>query len=219
MRAQVEGDHAAWLELVQGTGKLTGPHTLEVTSAEGGGTRSITFASAILAAGSRVARIPGIPYDDPRVWDSTAALELREIPQRLLVIGGGIIGLELATVYDALGSKVTVVELLDRLMTGTDADLVKVLERRIKRRYEAILLGTKVEKVEAGADGLTVNFAGGGKSGAKEKGPGPERFDAILVAVGRRPNGDSIGAVSLCYGDERLTISSTMSSVAPTASA
>ena len=125
------------VEVVQGTGKLTGPRELAVEGE--GGARKITFESAILAAGSRVSRIPGIPYDDPRVWDSTAALELREIPERLLVIGGGIIGLELATVYDALGAKVTVVELLDRLMTGTDADLVKVLERRIRRRYEAIL--------------------------------------------------------------------------------
>jgi dihydrolipoamide dehydrogenase len=118
-------------------------------------------------------------------------LELREIPGRLLVIGGGIIGLELATVYDALGSKVTVVELLDRLMTGCDADLVKPLERRIGRRYEAILLGTKVESVAAGDGGLTVAF-GAPKSGKASPKPAP--FDAILVAVGRRANGDAIGA-------------------------
>ena len=179
------------VEVVVGTGKLTGPHTIAVEPSEGGGARSITFESAILAAGSRVSRIPGIPYDDLRVWDSTGALELREIPKRLLVIGGGIIGLELATVYDALGAKVTVVELLDRLMTGTDVDLVKVLERRIRRRYEAILLATKVEKVEAGEGGLTVTFRG---SSPKDKDPRQETFDAILVAVGRRPNGDSIGA-------------------------
>ena len=177
------------VEVVVGTGKLTGPHTLAVEGE--GGSRSITFESAILAAGSRIARIPGIPDDDPRVWDSTAALELRRIPERLLVIGGGIIGLELATVYDALGAKVTVVELLDRLMTGTDADLVKVLERRIRRRYEGIFTGTKVETVEAGDDGLTVTLRG---SAPKDKEPRQERFDAILVAVGRRPNGDSIGA-------------------------
>ena len=175
--------------VVQGTGTLTGPHALAVEGEAGA--REITFESAILAAGSRASRIPGIPYDDPRVWDSTAALELREIPQRLLVIGGGIIGLELATVYDALGSKVTVVELLDRLMTGCDADLVKPLERRIGRRYEAILLGTKVESVTAAGDGLTVTF-GAPKSG--KAAPKAAPFDAILVAVGRRPNGDSIGA-------------------------
>jgi dihydrolipoamide dehydrogenase len=175
------------VEVVQGTGRLTGPNTLAVEGE--GGAREITFESAILAAGSRASRIPGIPYDDPRVWDSTAALELRSIPKRLLVIGGGIIGLELATVYDALGSEVTVVELLDRLMTGCDADLVKPLERRIRKRYQAILLGTKVEKVEAGPDGLVVTFGGAGG-----KPPAPERFDAILVAVGRRPNGDAIGA-------------------------
>ena len=176
------------VEVVQGTGKLTGPRELAV---EGdGGARKITFESAILAAGSRVSRIPGIPYDDPRVWDSTAALELREIPERLLVIGGGIIGLELATVYDALGAKVTVVELLDRLMTGTDADLVKVLERHVRRRYEAILVGTKVEKVEAGADGLTATLRG---SASKDKEPLPERFDILVAGIGRRPSGDSIG--------------------------
>jgi dihydrolipoamide dehydrogenase len=175
--------------VVRGSGKLTGPHALAVEGEAGA--REITFESAILAAGSRASRIPGIPYDDPRVWDSTKALELREIPERLLVIGGGIIGLELATVYDALGSKVTVVELLDRLMTGCDADLVKPLERRIRRRYESILLGTKVESVTAGDDGLTVTFSTPKSSKAPPK---PDPFDAILVAVGRRANGDAIGA-------------------------
>jgi dihydrolipoamide dehydrogenase len=177
------------VEVVQGTGQLAGPNELAVQSERG--SRTITFEQAILAAGSRISRIPGIPYDDPRVWDSTSALELREVPKRLLVIGGGIIGLELATVYDALGAKVTVVELLDRLMTGTDADLVKVLERRIRRRYEDILLGTRVEKVEATPGGLAVTMRG---STPKEEEPRRETFDAILVAVGRRPNGDSIGA-------------------------
>jgi dihydrolipoamide dehydrogenase len=187
------------VEVVVGTGKLTGPHTLSVEGE--GGSRSISFESAILAAGSRIARIPGVPYDDPRVWDSTSALELRQIPERLLVIGGGIIGLELATVYDALGARVTVVELLDRLMSGTDADLVKVLERRIRRRYEGVFTGTKVEKVEAGGDGLTVTLRGAspphpnrGSATPKDEEPRQERFDAILVAVGRRPNGDSLGA-------------------------
>ena len=119
--------------------------------------------------------------------DSTGALELDDIPERLLVIGGGIIGLEMATVYDALGSKVTVVELLDSLIAGCDKDLVKPLQKRIEKRYEAIRLGTKVAGVEALDDGLKVSFEGDGA-------PEPETFDRILLAVGRRPNGGELGA-------------------------
>ncbi len=131
--------------------------------------------------------LPGMPEDDPRLMDSTGALELADIPARLLVIGGGIIGLEMATVYDALGSKVTVVELLDSLIAGCDTDLVKPLQKRIEKRYEAIRLGTKVARVEALDDGLRVTFEG-------DRAPEPETFDRILLAVGRRPNGAKLGA-------------------------
>jgi len=164
------------VEVVQGTGRFTGPHTLEVDG------ETYEFAHAVIAAGSQAAELPGLP-DDPRIVDSTGALELRAIPERLLVIGGGIIGLELATVFDALGSRVTVVEMLDQLMTGADPDVVKPLQRRIADRYEAIHLGTRVEQVRATEEGLVATFAGA-----------EETFDGILVAVGRRPNGNAIGA-------------------------
>ncbi len=164
------------VEVVQGTGRFTGPHTLDVDG------ETYEFAHAVIAAGSQAAMLPGLP-DDPRIVDSTGALELGGIPERLLVIGGGIIGLELATVFDALGSKVTVVEMLDQLMTGADPDVVKPLQRRIKGRYEAIHLGTKVEEIRATDEGLVATFGGG-----------EETFDRILVAVGRRPNGKAIGA-------------------------
>src|SRR5439155_16851562 len=142
----------------------------------------ITFDNAIVAAGSTAAMLPGLP-DDPRIVDSTGALELPEIPERLLVIGGGMIGLEMAAVYDALGSKVTVVELLDQLLPGVDKDLVKPLHKRIEARYEAIHLQTKVEKVEAADDGLRATLSNGET----------QAFDGVLVAVGRRPNGNDIG--------------------------
>jgi dihydrolipoamide dehydrogenase len=164
------------VEVVQGTGRFTGPHTLDVDGEQ------YAFEHCIIAAGSQAAALPGLP-DDPRIVDSTGALELREIPERLLVIGGGIIGLELATVFDALGSRVTVVEMLDQLMTGADPDVVKPLQRRIADRYEAIHLGTRVEQVRATDEGLVAAFGGS-----------EETFDGILVAVGRRPNGNAIGA-------------------------
>jgi dihydrolipoamide dehydrogenase len=134
-----------------------------------------------------VVELPGIPYGDPRVLDSTRALELAAVPPRLLVIGGGIIGLEMATLFCALGSRITVVELMAGLIPGCDRDLVRPLQKRIEPLYEAIHLETRVERVEAQADGLVAVFAG-------EKAPEPQRFDAVLVAVGRRPNGDRIGA-------------------------
>jgi dihydrolipoamide dehydrogenase len=170
------------VRVVRGEARFTGPHALEVAGEDG--TTTISFDHAIVAAGSRAIRLPGVPHDDPRVMDSTDALDLEDIPERLLVIGGGIIGLEMATVYDALGSRVTVVELLDQLIPGCDPDLVKPLHRRIAGRYEAIHLNTKVEAVEARDDGLHVTFSGDVEDAV---------FDRVLVAVGRAPNGAGIG--------------------------
>ena len=133
--------------MLKGTGKFESPHI--VAGEDEDGKRRVSFDQCIIAAGSSVARIPGLPYDDPRLIDSTGALALADIPKRMLVIGGGIIGLEMACVYDALGAKVTVVELLDGLIPGADRDLVRPLESRIEKRYEAILLNTKVAKLEA----------------------------------------------------------------------
>jgi dihydrolipoamide dehydrogenase len=172
--------------VVAGTGRFTAPNQVAVN---GGDTAPVTvsFDQAIIAAGSEPVTLPFIPHGDPRVIDSTGALELGGVPQRLLVIGGGIIGLEMATVYHALGAKVTIVELMDQIIPGADKDIVTPLMKRIEKRYAAIHLRTKVTKVEAGADGLTAYFEG-------PKAPASERFDHILVAVGRRPNGRSIGA-------------------------
>ena len=172
------------VQVVTGTGAFVGPQRLEVATEDG--PVAIAFERAIVAAGSRALRLPGLP-DDPRVLDSTSALALDTIPQRLLVIGGGIIGLELATVYAALGSAVTIVEALDRLMPGPDPDLVRPLQRRLAPRLAGIHLRTKVTAVEARADGLLAAFEG-------EKAPPQALFDRVLVAVGRRPNGDRIGA-------------------------
>ena len=174
------------VEVVQGAGRFVSPHVVEVTGT--GGTTRIRFDQCIIAAGSEATRLPGLP-DDPRIMDSTGALELPEFAGKLLIIGGGIIGLEMACVYDALGSRVSVVELLPQLMPGCDADLVRPLEKRIRARYEQILTGTKVARIEALAEGLRVTFAG-------EKAPGPQLFDRVLVAVGRVPNGALIGAAA-----------------------
>ena len=170
--------------VIRGDGRFVAPRVLEVAGEEG--TQRIGFDHCIIAAGSEPVRLPFLP-DDPRVMDSTAALELQDIPQRLLVIGGGIIGLEMGCVYDALGSKVSVVELMDQLMPGADPDLVKPLEKRLRKRYEQILLGVKVQGVEALPEGLRVSFSGTGA-------PTPQIYDRVLVAVGRRPNGSGIGA-------------------------
>jgi dihydrolipoyl dehydrogenase len=167
------------VDVVTGRARFTGPNTLAV---EGGG--DIEFAHAIIAAGSSAASLPFLPEDD-RIVDSTGALELPEIPGRLLVIGGGIIGLEMATVYDALGAEVTVVELEDQLIPGCDPDLVKPLAKRIGERYAAVHTKTSVTAVEASEDGLRVTYEGG---------PEPAVYDRILVAVGRRPNGADLGA-------------------------
>ena len=171
--------------VITGRGAFASANTLRVETTEG--IKTIAFDNCIIAAGSSVARIPGFPDDDKRIIDSAGALELAEIPKRLLVIGGGIIGLEMAAVYDALGSKITVVELMDALIPGADQDIVKVLQKRITKRYEKILLKTKVSKIEARKEGLLVTFDA---SGAQST----DTFDAILMAVGRRPNGLDINA-------------------------
>jgi dihydrolipoamide dehydrogenase len=172
------------VEVVQGVGRFVSANVLEVMS--NSGSERIRFEQCIIAAGSEAIRLPGLPAD-PRIMDSTDALELPEFSGGLLVIGGGIIGLEMACVYDALGSRVSVVELTPQLMPGCDPDLVRPLERRIRSRYEQILLGTRVAKVEALAEGIRVTFEG-------EKAPAPRVFGRVLVAVGRSPNGRLIGA-------------------------
>ncbi len=172
------------VDVVQGTGRFVSANVVEVMG--NSGSERIRFDQCIIAAGSEPIRLPGLP-DDKRIMDSTDALELPEFSGGLLVIGGGIIGLEMACVYDALGSKVSVVELTPQLMPGCDPDLVRPLERRIRGRYEQILLGTKVTKVESLTEGLRVTFEG-------EKAPAPTVFERVLVAVGRVPNGKLIGA-------------------------
>jgi dihydrolipoamide dehydrogenase len=172
------------VEVVQGTGRFVSPNVLEVMS--NSGSERIRFDQCIIAVGSEAIRLPGMPAD-PRIMDSTDALTLPEFSGGLLVIGGGIIGLEMACVYDALGSRVSVVELTPQLIPGCDPDLVRPLERRIRGRYEQILLGTKVTKVEALPEGLRVTFEG-------EKAPAPTMFARVLVAVGRVPNGKTIAA-------------------------
>jgi len=173
------------VDVVQGKAQFASSHSIRVETANG--VKTVTFDHCIIAAGSSVTRIPGFPYDNPRLIDSTGALALPEIPKRLLIIGGGIIGLEMATVFDALGSRVSVVELMDGLMPGADRDLVKPLERRITRRYEKILLKTKVSKIVPVKDGLAVTFESAGATTS-------DTYDYVLVAAGRRPNGRDIGA-------------------------
>ena len=173
------------VQVIYGVGKFSSANSITVES--NAGKKTITFDSAIIAAGSSVARIPGFPYDDERLIDSTGALALADVPKRMLIIGGGIIGLEMATVYDALGSKITVVELADGLIPGADRDLVRPLHKRIEKRYEAIYLKTKVSKIEATKEGLMVTFEG-------DKAPAAQLFDRVLMAVGRRPNGREINA-------------------------
>jgi dihydrolipoamide dehydrogenase len=174
------------VKVVTGRGAFASPNHLEVTADDGSRTM-VGFEQAIIACGSEPVTLPFIPHEDERVIDSTGALELATVPERLLVVGGGIIGLEMATVYSELGTRVTVVELLDQLIPGADKDLVNPLLKRISKRYEAIYLSTKLTSVEAGPDGLLAHFEGA-------KAPETDRFDQVLVAVGRRPNGRSIGA-------------------------
>jgi dihydrolipoamide dehydrogenase len=188
--AQMNGGLAAMakqrkLTVVTGTGRFESPHDVVVETPDG--SRRVRFRHAIIAAGSRAVKLPGFPWDDPRMMDSTDALELADIPRRLLVVGGGIIGLEMASVYAALGSEVTVVELMAQLMPGADPDLVRPLQQRLAKRTAGIHLGVKVARIEARKDGLEATFEG-------DKAPKPALFDRVLVAVGRAPNGGAIGA-------------------------
>ncbi|HEV3422338.1 MAG TPA: dihydrolipoyl dehydrogenase, partial [Paraburkholderia sp.] len=173
------------VEVVTGTGTFVDPYHMEVQTDSG--KKVVKFKQAIIAAGSEAVKLPFIP-EDPRVVDSTGALELRQIPQRMLVIGGGIIGLEMATVYATLGAQIEVVEMLDILMAGADRDLVKVWEKYNSKRFANVMLKTKTTGAEAREDGIYVSFEG-------EKAPAePQRYDLVLVAVGRSPNGKKIGA-------------------------
>jgi len=173
---------------VRGDGRFTSPHQLRVELAEGG-TSVIDFEQAIIAAGSEPLTLPFIPASDPRVIDSTGALEVGEVPERLLILGGGIIGLEMATVYHELGAKITIAELMDQLIPGADKDLISPLAKRVTRQYENVYLKTKVTSVQARPEGLVVSFDG-------PNAPATSTFDRMLVAVGRSPNGKLIAADS-----------------------
>jgi len=171
--------------VIQGVGEFTSSHQIKVTKADGQ-IETIGFEHCIIAAGSQSTKFPGI-QEDPRIMDSTGALELKDIPKRLLIVGGGIIGLEMGTVYDALGSRVSVVELSDGLMQGCDRDLVRPLQKRMEQRFEKIMLNTKVNTIEPKADGIHVTFEFEGKSELQS-------YDRVLIAIGRRPNGKAIKA-------------------------
>ena len=173
------------VEVITGVGEFIDANNLLVVK-DGKETR-IQFEHCIIAAGSQATQIPSFPNDDGRLMDSTDALELSNVPKKLLIVGGGIIGLEMATVYDALGSEITVVEFMDSLIPGCDKDLVRPLNKIISKRYKAIYLSTKVTEIKAQKNGLKVSFEG-------SKAPEPQLFDKVLVAVGRRPNGLKIGA-------------------------
>jgi dihydrolipoamide dehydrogenase len=176
--------------VVQGVGKFTSPNQIAVTAADGKVT-AISFENAIIAAGSQATKFPGVAADE-RIMDSTGALALADVPKRMLVIGGGIIGLEMGTVYDALGSKVSVVEFTDGLIQGCDRDLVRPLQKRMEKRFEAIMLNTKVASMEPKKDGIHVTFEG--VNGNADAPKGVEVYDRVLVSIGRRPNGKNIGA-------------------------
>ncbi|GGY15837.1 dihydrolipoyl dehydrogenase [Paludibacterium paludis] len=181
------------VRVVRGIGRFIDPHHIEVELTDGPGKavtgekRVVRFKQAIIAAGSRVVKLPFIP-DDPRIVDSTGALELKAVPQKMLIIGGGIIGLEMGTVYSTLGARLDVVEMMDGLMQGADRDLVKVWEKMNVHRFDRIMLKTRTVGVEPREDGIWVSFEG-------EQAPeGPQRYDLVLVAAGRAPNGKLIGA-------------------------
>jgi dihydrolipoamide dehydrogenase len=173
------------VNVVNGYGKFTGPNTIVVEGEEGQTT--VNFDNAIVAAGSRPIELPFIPHEDPRIWDSTDALELKEVPEKMLVMGGGIIGLEMGTVYHSLGSQIDVVEMFDQVIPAADKDIVRVFTKRIKKKFN-LMLETKVTAVEAKEDGIYVSMEG-------KKAPAePVRYDAVLVAIGRVPNGKLIDA-------------------------
>jgi dihydrolipoamide dehydrogenase len=184
------------VEVVHGEARFTGPYSIDIAGASG--TRRLKFKQCIIAAGSESVRLPGIP-DDPRIMDSSGALELPPGCKRLLIIGGGIIGLEIACVYDALGAAVSVVELTGGLMPGTDRDLVRPLQKRIEKRYQRILLDTRVTAIEALTEGLKVSFAGANA-------PAPEIYDRVLVAVGRSANGNAVNAAAAGVSVDRRGI-------------
>ncbi|TLS84439.1 dihydrolipoyl dehydrogenase [Photobacterium damselae subsp. damselae] len=172
--------------VVNGYGKFTAPNSILVEGADGEQT-TVNFDNAIVAAGSRPIKLPFIPHEDPRIWDSTDALELKEVPEKLLVMGGGIIGLEMGTVYHALGSQIDVVEMFDQVIPAADKDIVKIFTKRIEKKFN-LMLETKVTAVEAREDGIYVSMEG-------KKAPAePVRYDAVLVAIGRVPNGKLLDA-------------------------
>ncbi len=174
------------VKVVNGKGQFTGANSIDVT-AEDGTVTTVKFDNAIIAAGSRPIQLPFIPHEDPRIWDSTDALELKEVPGRLLIMGGGIIGLEMGTVYKALGSEVDVVEMLDQVIPAADKDVVRVFTKRMNKKFN-FMLETKVTAVEAKDDGIYVSMEG-------KKAPAePQRYDAVLVAIGRTPNGKLLAA-------------------------
>ena len=186
------------VQVIKGTGKFTGPSTLETSGEQ---EALITFKNAIIASGSRVFQLPMFPFDDPRVMDSADALRLDEVPAKLLIVGGGIIGLEMATVYSAFGSEVTVVELMDQIIPPADEDLVKPLARMLGKKVKKVYTSTKVTKVEAQSEGILVSFEG-------NKAPEQELFDKILVSIGRKPNTEEIGLEALgLSADDRGFIS------------
>ena len=173
------------ITVIKGSGRFVSDS--EIVVEDGDNSQTIEFAQAIIAVGSQPVKIPSFPNDDPRLMDSTDALNLESVPKKLLIIGGGIIGLEMATVYNALGSKITVVEMQDQIIPGCDKDLVRPLMQRIKKQYDNIFLETQVKAIEALPDGLKVSFSG-------KDAPETDVFDKVLVAVGRRPNGHLIDA-------------------------
>ncbi len=174
------------VKVVNGKGQFAGANSIEVTDAEGKIT-TVKFDNAIIAAGSRPIELPFIPHEDPRIWDSTDALELREVPKRLLIMGGGIIGLEMGTVYHALGSDVEVVEMLDQVIPAADKDVIRPFTKKMGKKFK-FMLETKVTAVDAKEDGIYVSMEG-------KKAPAePQRYDAVLVAIGRAPNGKLLAA-------------------------